>query len=66
VVDGGKLDGVRTVGEQQTIAVVLAFGGGSEHNISEIARLVGLPISTAHRLIREPEADRIVERTDHG
>jgi DNA-binding IclR family transcriptional regulator len=62
---GNSMERGRSV-SSKTIAIVLAFGGGCEHNISEIARLVGLPISTAHRLIRELEAAKVLERTDHG
>ena len=34
-------------------SILLTFTRGNEHSLTEIARLAGLPISTAHRLIAE-------------
>jgi DNA-binding IclR family transcriptional regulator len=45
---------------------LLTFGEGSEHSLTEIARLAGLPISTAHRLTSELTAWRLLERTPEG
>jgi hypothetical protein len=33
-------------------SILLTFTEGDEHSLTEIARLAGLPISTAHRLTR--------------
>ena len=42
----------------------MTFTEGSEHSLTEIARLAGLPISTAHRLTSELASWRLLERTD--
>ena len=47
-------------------SIVLTFTEGSEHSLTEIARLAGLPISTAHRLTSELAAWRLLERTEDG
>ncbi|HEY3261170.1 MAG TPA: IclR family transcriptional regulator [Pseudonocardiaceae bacterium] len=47
-------------------AILMTFSGGSEHSLTEIARLAGLPTSTAHRLVCELAARRILERTENG
>ncbi len=39
---------------------------GSEHSLTEIARLAELPISTAHRLTTELTSWRLLERTSDG
>jgi DNA-binding IclR family transcriptional regulator len=44
----------------------LAFAEGGEHTLTEIARLTGLPVSTAHRLTAELASWRMLERTDEG
>ena len=47
-------------------SILLTFTEGSEHSLTEIARLAGLPISTAHRLTSELAAWRLLERTEDG
>ena len=37
----------------KVIAILMTFGSGGSYSLTEIARLTGLPISTAHRLITE-------------
>jgi DNA-binding IclR family transcriptional regulator len=47
-------------------SILLTFTEGSEHSLSEIARLARLPISTAHRLTAELEYWQLLERTPGG
>lgn len=47
-------------------SILLAFNEGSVHTLTEIARLAGLPVSTAHRLAAELTASGLLERTDDG
>lgn len=47
-------------------SILLTFTEGSEHSLTEIARLAGLPISTAHRLTSELAGRRLLERTEDG
>src|ERR1700712_3331302 len=47
-------------------SILLTFTEGSEHSLTEIARLAGLPISTAHRLTSELASWRLLERTEGG
>ena len=47
-------------------SILLTFTEGSEHSLTEIARLAGLPISTAHRLTSELASWRLLERTEDG
>ena len=47
-------------------AILRTFTEGSEHSLTEIARLARLPISTAHRLTSELAAWRLLERTEDG
>jgi DNA-binding IclR family transcriptional regulator len=44
----------------------MTFTEGSEHSLTEIAQLAGLPISTAHRLTSELASWRLLERTVDG
>lgn len=44
----------------------MTFTQGSEHSLTEIAKLAGLPISTAHRLTAELASWRLLERTEDG
>jgi DNA-binding IclR family transcriptional regulator len=50
----------------KVIAILLTFTNGSVFSLTEIARLAGLPISTAHRLATELVAAGILERTLEG
>src|SRR6516164_8727394 len=45
-------------------AILLTFQVGDTHSLTKIARLTGLPVSTAHRLMTELEGSGLVERTD--
>lgn len=47
-------------------AILMTFTEGNEHSLTEIARLAGLPISTAHRLTSELAMWRLLERTEDG
>ena len=44
----------------------MTFTEGSEHTLTEISQLAGLPISTAHRLTSELASWRLLERTPDG
>jgi DNA-binding IclR family transcriptional regulator len=45
-------------------AILLTFQADRKHSLTEIARLTGLPVSTAHRLVTELEGSGLLERTD--
>lgn len=62
---GNSAETGRTVTSKIT-SILLTFTQGSEHSLTEIARLAGLPISTAHRLTSELASWRLLERTDDG
>ncbi len=47
-------------------AIVLAIAAQRPSSQTELARLVGLPLSTTHRLLTALMSCRIVERTVHG
>jgi DNA-binding IclR family transcriptional regulator len=47
-------------------AVLLAFSDSNEYSLTEIARLTGLPVSTAHRLAVELAATDLLERDGSG
>ena len=47
-------------------AILLTFTNGETHSLSEIARLTGVPLSTAWRLANELLESGILERTDRG
>jgi len=46
--------------------ILMTYLNGEAHTLSEIAAATGLPLSTAHRLVRELAAWRILERTEDG
>ena len=62
---GNSTESGRSVTSKIT-SILLTFTQGSEHSLTEIARLAGLPISTAHRLTSELASWRLLERTDDG
>jgi DNA-binding IclR family transcriptional regulator len=62
---GNSTESGRSVTSKIT-SILMTFTEGSEHSLSEIARLAGLPISTAHRLASELASWRLLERTDGG
>jgi IclR family acetate operon transcriptional repressor len=47
-------------------AILLAFTDCNAHSLTEIARLTGLPVSTAHRLAVELTATNLLERDESG
>jgi DNA-binding IclR family transcriptional regulator len=46
--------------------ILMTYLNGDVHTLTEIATATGLPLSTAHRLVRELAAWKILERTDDG
>jgi len=62
---GNSTESGRSVTSKIT-SILMTFTEGSEHSLTEIARLAGLPISTAHRLATELASWRLLERTDSG
>lgn len=62
---GNSTESGRSVTSKIT-SILLTFTEGSEHSLTEIARLAGLPISTAHRLTAELASWRLLERTTDG
>ena len=62
---GNSTEAGRSVTSKIT-AILMTFTEGSEHSLTEIARLAGLPISTAHRLTSELASWRLLERTEDG
>ena len=47
----------------KVVAIICAFRHETELSNAEIARLAGLPLSTAHRLVHELVAGGVLERT---
>ena len=62
---GNSTEAGRSVTSKVT-SILLTFTEGSVHSLTEIARLAGLPISTAHRLTSELASWRLLERTEDG
>lgn len=62
---GNSTESGRSVTSKIT-SILLTFTEGSEHSLTEIARLAGLPVSTAHRLTAELASWRLLERTCDG
>jgi DNA-binding IclR family transcriptional regulator len=50
----------------KVISILMTFADGTHHSLTEIARLSGLPISTAHRLATELAAWGMLERNSDG
>lgn len=50
----------------KVIAILRTFGDATEHSLTEIARLSGLPMSTTHRLTNELVQWGMLERTAEG
>jgi DNA-binding IclR family transcriptional regulator len=67
---GGASAGTGSAGGRsvtsRVAAILMAFRSGSVHSLTELARLTGLPVSTAHRLVGELVSRRLLERTDDG
>ena len=64
-VAGNSTEAGRSVTSKVT-SILMTFTEGSQHSLTEIAHLAGLPISTAHRLTTELASWRLLERTDDG
>src|SRR6266849_8436349 len=47
----------------KVVAILLTFGDGDEHSLTEIARLTCMPVSTTHRLVTELASWGLLERT---
>lgn len=62
---GGTTGAGRSVTSKVT-AILMAFSRGDAYSLTELARLTGLPVSTAHRLAGELAARRLLERTEDG
>ena len=62
---GNSFESGRSV-TSKVAAILQSFVEGTEHSLAEIARLTGLPISTAHRLITELTSRRFLERQSNG
>lgn len=62
---GNSTDTGRSV-TSKVIAILLTFTDGNVHSLTEIARLAGLPVSTAHRLATELAAWGVLQRTEDG
>jgi DNA-binding IclR family transcriptional regulator len=62
---GNSTEAGRSVTNKIT-SILMTFTEGSDHSLTEIAQLAGLPISTAHRLTSELASWRLLERTTEG
>ena len=62
---GNTIESGRTVASKLT-AILQTFAEGAEHSMTEIARLTGLPMSTAHRLMSELTSRQFLERKSGG
>jgi DNA-binding IclR family transcriptional regulator len=61
---GNSKDEGRSVADK-VIAIMCAFTHGDELSNVQVARLAGLPVSTAHRLLAELVVGGMLERTAH-
>ena len=62
---GNSTDAGRSV-TSKVIAILMTFRTGEAYSLTEIARLTGLPVSTAHRLSMELVEWGMLERTGEG
>src|SRR3954466_6699978 len=62
---GNSMEAGRSVTHKIT-SILMTFTEGSEHTLTVISQLAGLPISTAHRLTSELTSRRLLERTADG
>lgn len=62
---GNSTDAGRSV-TSKVIAILMTFRTGEAYSLTEIARLTGLPVSTAHRLSTELVDWGMLERTGEG
>jgi DNA-binding IclR family transcriptional regulator len=59
---GNAIEPGRSV-TSKVAAILLTFGDGAEHSLTEIARLTCMPLSTTHRLVTELAGWGLLERT---
>jgi DNA-binding IclR family transcriptional regulator len=64
-VSGNCLEAGRTV-THKVSSILVAFTSGGELSMTEVAKLAGIPISTAHRLMTELASLRLLERKPDG
>jgi len=64
-VAGNSIEAGRSV-TNKVSSILLTFTRGGEHSLTEISKLAGLPVSTAHRLANELASLRVLERTPDG
>jgi DNA-binding IclR family transcriptional regulator len=62
---GNSTDAGRSV-TSKVIAILMTFHNGEAYSLTEIARLTGLPVSTAHRLATELLEWGMLQRTGEG
>jgi DNA-binding IclR family transcriptional regulator len=62
---GNSVESGRSVTSKVT-AILTAFTAGGAYSLSELARLTGLPTTTAHRILSELTSSRLLERTPDG
>ena len=62
---GNSTDAGRSV-TSKVIAILMTFRTGEAYSLTEIARLTGLPVSTAHRLAMELVEWGMLQRTGEG
>jgi DNA-binding IclR family transcriptional regulator len=62
---GNSTDAGRSV-TSKVIAILMTFRTGDAYSLTEIARLTGLPVSTAHRLAMELVDWGMLQRTGEG
>jgi DNA-binding IclR family transcriptional regulator len=62
---GNSTDAGRSV-TSKVIAILMTFRTGEAYSLTEIARLTGLPVSTAHRLAMELVDWGMLQRTGEG
>jgi DNA-binding IclR family transcriptional regulator len=62
---GKSEDAGRSV-TNKVITILMTFTGGTAYSLTELARLTGLPMSTAHRLATELASWGVLERTEDG
>lgn len=62
----GNLSGVGRSVAGKITAILLIFTTGESFSMTEVVRRTGLSSSTAHRLLGELEAERLLERDEQG
>jgi DNA-binding IclR family transcriptional regulator len=57
--------GGRTV-ISKAVTILMTYLGGASHSLTEIAAITALPLSTAHRLLCDMAACKLLERANNG